>query len=195
MERFHFYPTPLAGLKLIERTILEDGRGFFSRFFCETTLQQLGMKPIMQINHTLTKKTGTVRGLHFQHPPHSEIKIVSCLRGTVIDVAVDLRKGSPTFLQWYSVELSAENHRSLFIPEGFAHGFQTLTADCELIYLHTANYSPSHESALNPLDPKLAIQWPLEICEISDRDKSHPMIRNDYEGIVISIDSNTLFIS
>lgn len=183
MERFHFHPTPLHGLTIIERTLLEDNRGFLSRFFCDESLAQLGMKPIKQINHTGTKQAGTIRGMHFQHAPHAEIKIVSCLKGKVFDVAVDLRANSPTFLQWFATELSAENHHSLYIPEGFAHGFQTLTNDCELIYLHTAEYSPNHESALNPLDPKLAITWPDPISEISARDQNHPMINSDFKGI------------
>jgi dTDP-4-dehydrorhamnose 3,5-epimerase len=141
------------------------------------------MKPIKQINHTGTKQAGTIRGMHFQHAPHAEIKIVSCLKGKVFDVAVDLRANSPTFLQWFATELSAENHHSLYIPEGFAHGFQTLTNDCELVYLHTAEYSPNHESALNPLDPKLAITWPDLISEISARDQNHPMINSHFKGI------------
>lgn len=145
----------------------------------------IGMKPIQQINHTLTKKAGAVRGMHFQHQPSAEIKIVSCLKGRVLDVAVDLRAGSPTLLQWFAVELSDENKKSLFIPEGFAHGFQTLTEDCELLYLHTANYSAQHESALNPLDPLLSIKWPLGITEISARDQTHPMLDSGFTGIKI----------
>lgn len=185
MERFRFHPTPLSGLTVIERTSIEDGRGFLSRFFCQQSMETLGMKPIRQINHTLTRKAGTIRGMHFQRPPAAEIKVVSCLRGHILDIAVDLRAGSPTFLQWFSAELSAENKRSMFIPEGFAHGFQTLTDDCELVYLHTENYSPEHESALNPLDPKLSIHWPIPITEISNRDSNHPMLDHGFKGISI----------
>jgi len=183
LERFHLHPTPLSGLTIIERTRLEDSRGYLSRFFCQQTMAALGMKPIQQINHTLTKKAGAVRGMHFQHPPAAEIKIVSCLRGRILDVAVDLRANSPTFLQCFSAELTAENQHSLFIPEGFAHGFQTLTEDCELLYLHSANYSPQHEAALNPLDPRLAISWPLPVTEISARDEAHPMLDSGFKGI------------
>lgn len=185
MERFRFHPTPLSGLTVIERTRIQDSRGFLSRFFCMETLQPLGMKPIQQINQTLTKKAGAIRGLHFQHPPESEIKIVSCLQGRILDVAVDLRADSPTFLTWYATELSAENNLSLYIPEGFAHGFQTLTEDCELLYLHTANYSSTHEAGLNPLDPALAIRWPLAVAEISARDRSHPMLNSEFRGITL----------
>lgn len=183
MERFRFHPTPITGLTVIERTRIQDDRGFLSRFFCMKTLQSLGMKPIQQINHTLTKKAGAIRGLHFQYPPESEIKIVSCLHGRILDVAVDLRADSPTFLNWYATELSPENNLSFYIPEGFAHGFQTLTEDCELLYLHSACYSPQYEAALNPLDPRLAITWPLVVTEISARDQAHPMLDSDFKGI------------
>lgn len=183
MERFRFHPTPLAGLTVIERTRLEDSRGFLSRFFCQETMATLDMKPIQQINHTLTRKAGAIRGMHFQQPPVAEIKIVSCLHGRILDVAVDLRADSPTFLQWFSTELSAENQLSLYIPEGFAHGFQTLSDDCELLYLHSACYSPQHEAALNPLDPRLAIAWPLAVTEISARDQGHPMLDSGFKGI------------
>lgn len=183
MERFRFHPTPLSGLTVIERARIEDNRGFLSRFFCKQTMATLGIKPIQQINQTLTRKAGAIRGMHFQHPPAAEIKIVSCLQGRILDVAVDLRADSPTFLQWFAAELSAENQQSLFIPEGFAHGFQTLTEDCELLYLHSTCYSPQHEAALNPLDPRLAIAWPLAVSEISARDQAHPMLDSGFKGI------------
>lgn len=183
MERFTFHPTPLSGLTVIERIRIEDNRGFLSRLFCQETIAKLGMKPIQQINHTLTKKAGALRGMHFQHPPAAEIKIVSCLQGCIFDIAVDLRADSPTFLQWFGAELSAENQQSLLIPEGFAHGFQTLTENCELLYLHSASYSPQHEAALNPLDPRLSITWPLPVSEISARDQAHPMLDSGFKGI------------
>jgi dTDP-4-dehydrorhamnose 3,5-epimerase len=140
-------------------------------------------KQIAQINHTLTRRKGVVRGLHFQYPPHAEMKIVSCLRGEIYDVAVDLRVGSPTFLHWHAEVLSAENRRSLMIPEGFAHGFQALTNDCEIIYLHSTLYQPAAEGALNATDPLLAIAWPLEITEMSDRDRNHPLLSDEFKGI------------
>ena len=121
--------------------------------------------------------------MHFQLPPHAETKLVSCLRGEIFDVAVDLRKNSPTFLQCHGEVLSESNHRSLLIPEGFAHGFQALSDDCELIYLHTAAYEASAEGALNAIDQRLAIAWPMVITEISDRDRRHPMLAADFEGI------------
>jgi dTDP-4-dehydrorhamnose 3,5-epimerase len=139
----------------------------------------------MQINHTLTAKRGTVRGLHFQYPPHAEIKIVSCLHGEVFDVAVDLRQGSPTFLHWHAEILSANNHRTLLIPEGYAHGFQTLAEDCELLYFHTSAYQPGAESGLNAQDPALNIHWPEAVIELSSRDLAHPYITADFVGVAV----------
>lgn len=184
MARFDFIGTPLAGLKLIQRKPIEDGRGFLSRFFCVEEFKNVGLnKNISQINHTLTRKMGAVRGLHYQKPPYAETKIVSCLKGEIFDIAVDIRKGSPTFMHWHGEILSAQNQRSLLIPEGFAHGFQTLTEDCELIYLHTALYAKEAEGALNVADPRLNIHWPLAITELSDRDRLHPIITLEFEGI------------
>jgi dTDP-4-dehydrorhamnose 3,5-epimerase len=181
---FDFINTPLEGLTLIQRKMNEDNRGFFSRFFCSEEYAALGLtENIVQINHTKTIRGGTVRGLHFQRPPHSEIKIVSCVRGEVFDVVVDIRKGSKTFLQWHGETLSEDNYRSLFIPRGFAHGFQALGNDCELIYLHSAPYQQSSEGALNVSDPRLSISWPLSIVDLSERDSSHSFISDDFEGL------------
>lgn len=186
MSRFDFIPTPLAGLILVQRKAIEDHRGFLSRFYCDEEFRAVGItKPIAQINHTLTRQRGAVRGLHFQHPPHAEAKLVSCLKGEILDVAVDLRHDSPTFLQWHGAILSAANRKSLLIPEGYAHGFQALTEDCELIYLHTATYHPQAEGALNVADPKLNITWPLPIDDLSDRDRNHTFISSDFQGIVL----------
>lgn len=184
MARFDFISTPLDGLTLVQRKAIEDQRGFLSRFYCADEFREAGLyKPIAQINHTLTRSKGAVRGLHFQYSPHAEAKLVSCLQGEIFDVAVDLRCGSPTFLQWHGVKLSALNRQSLLIPEGFAHGFQTLTEDCELIYLHTASYQPEAEGALNVTDPKIGITWPLTIADLSERDRNHKLIEQDFQGI------------
>jgi dTDP-4-dehydrorhamnose 3,5-epimerase len=186
MSRFDIIPTPLSGLKLVQRKAIEDQRGFLSRFYCAEEFAEAGIsKPIAQINHTLTKKAGAVRGLHFQHSPHAETKMVSCLRGEIWDVAVDLRSGSPTFLQWHGEILSATNRKSLLIPEGYAHGFQALSEDCELIYLHTAAYHPEAEGALNVADPRLGISWHMPVEDLSERDRSHPFISPEYQGIVL----------
>ena len=143
----------------------------------------INKKKICQINRTLTRKKGAVRGLHFQKPPHAETKIVSCLKGKVWDVVVDLREGSSTFLSYHAVELSADNHKSYLIPEGFAHGFQTLTSDCELLYFHTAEYNKYSEGAINAIDSKIGIEWPKKITEVSERDKNHLMLDDNFKGI------------
>ncbi|MBK1621333.1 dTDP-4-dehydrorhamnose 3,5-epimerase [Lamprobacter modestohalophilus] len=190
MSRFSIRPTAIQGLSLIQHHPLGDERGYLERLFCTQELQAIiGQRAILQINHTFTAKASTLRGLHFQHPPHAEMKLVSCLRGEVFDIAVDLRQGSPTFLHWHAEHLSAYNHRTLAIPEGFAHGFQTLTADCELLYLHTAAYQPDAEDGLNALDPTLAIHWPLPISERSARDQAHAPITAAFIGLDAGLDA------
>lgn len=184
VSRFDFHDTPLGGLKLVQRKPIDDARGFFARLFCAEEFRAAGLdKPIAQINYTLTRSKGAVRGLHFQHPPHAETKLVSCCAGSVFDVAVDLRTDSPTFLRWHAEILSVENRRSLLIPAGYAHGFQTLTDDCELLYLHTASFHAAAEGALNIADPALAIDWPLPVTEVSERDRAHPFLDKQFLGI------------
>ena len=184
MGRFTVRDLPLPGLKLVERQRLGDHRGFLARLFCAEELAEAGWtRPIAQINHTMTARKGTLRGLHFQHPPHAEMKLVSCIRGEVWDVAVDLRAESPGFLAWHAERLSAENGQALLIPEGFAHGFQALTDDAELLYCHSAAYAPEVEGGLNPLDPRLAIAWPLEVSEMSERDRAHPLLDAGFAGV------------
>jgi dTDP-4-dehydrorhamnose 3,5-epimerase len=184
LSRFTVTDLPLAGLKLIERQCLGDSRGFLSRLFCVEELAAAGWnKQIAQINHTFTGQCGTVRGMHYQHPPHAEMKLVSCIQGEVWDVAIDLRACSPTFLHWHAEELSTENNRALLIPEGFSHGFQTLSDDVTLLYCHTAAHSPEAEAGLNAQDPRLAITWPLEITKLSVRDTKHPLIDMEFKGV------------
>ena len=177
-------PQPLQGLFLIETAAFEDHRGAFARLFCAEELAALGMKPIVQINHSLTRAPGAVRGLHFQRPPRAEAKLVRCLRGRVLDVAVDLRAGSPTYLQWHAVELSAANRLAVFLPRGFAHGFQALEAGCELLYLHDQAYSPEFEGGLRFDDPALGIAWPLPVADLSARDAGHPLLSTLSGGFV-----------
>jgi len=184
--RFDLLPTPLADLRVLQRKPLGDSRGYLERMFCLQELEEiLASQHIAQINHTLTASRGTVRGMHFQRPPHAETKFVSCLRGEVFDVAVDLRRDSPTFLRWHGEILSADNHRTLVIPEGFAHGFQTLCDDCEMLYLHTDAYHAEAEGGVNALDPRLSIDWRLPVERLSARDASHPMLNNDFSGIAL----------
>ena len=184
MSRFTVTDLPLAGLRRVRRQRLGDTRGFLARLFCAEELLSAGWtKQIVQINHTYSAKRGTVRGMHFQRPPHAEMKLVSCVRGEVLDVAVDLRIGSPTFLHWHAEPLSAENGCALLIPEGFAHGFQAMTDDVELLYCHSAAYAATAEGGLNANDPRLGIAWPQTITELSARDAAHPLLTSEFEGV------------
>jgi len=176
--------TPIEGVLMAETSRFTDKRGAFARLFCEHDLAStLGGSHIVQVNHSLTRKPGAVRGMHFQHAPHAEMKMVRCLRGRVWDVAVDLRNDSPTFLQWHGVELSAVNDRMIVIPEGCAHGFQVLEADSELLYLHTAFYTPDAEGGVRFDDPTIGIDWPLDVTDLSERDQSHPLIDDTFTGL------------
>jgi dTDP-4-dehydrorhamnose 3,5-epimerase len=184
VSRFELQETPLAGLRVVRRQSVADERGYFSRFFCAQELAAAGfVLPIAQINHTFTKRRGAVRGLHYQNPPHAEDKFISCLRGEIFDVAVDLRRDSPTFLRWHGAVLSAANMTSLLVPQGFAHGFQTLSDDCELLYLHSRPFTPSAEASLNARDPLVAIEWPLPFSDISARDAARAFIARDFVGV------------
>lgn len=184
--RFDILEMPIRGLRLLQRKPIGDDRGYLERVFCSDELRALvSEKNIVQINRTLTIKCGTVRGMHFQYPPHAETKFVSCLNGEVFDVAVDLRQGSPTFLLWHAEILSGDNHKTFVIPEGFAHGFQTLTKDCEMLYLHTAVYRADAEGGLSAKDPRLAIRWPLPIAEQSIRDSAHPALPENFHGLAL----------
>lgn len=185
-NRLEIVDTPLSGLRLILRKPMGDNRGYFERLFCSGELQTLlAGKGICQINHSLTIKRGSVRGMHFQHPPHAEIKIVSCIKGAVFDVAVDLRRNSATFMKWHAEVLTAENHASLFIPEGFAHGFQTLEDNSELLYFHTSEYTPTAEDGFNLKALIPGIQWPEEIVDFSSRDACLPHLGLDFIGLTI----------
>ena len=184
MSRLETSDTTLAGLKLVRRQRLGDARGFLSRLFCADELAAAGWRrPIAQVNHTFTARQGTVRGLHFQHAPHAETKLVTCLRGEVWDVAVDVRQGSPTFLRWHALHLSAENALALLIPAGFAHGFQSLSEDVEMLYIHDAAYASQAEAGLNPSDERLAVDWPLPITELSARDRGHVAVTDGFKGV------------
>lgn len=186
MSRFNFISTPLPGLQCVENLRLEDHRGYLSRLFCADEFSAAGAAiSVAQINQTLTRCKGAVRGMHYQLPPFAETKLVICIRGRVFDVAVDLRARSPTFLCWHGEILSSDNRRALAIPQGFAHGFQTLDADCELLYLHSAPYRPEMERALNACDPRLGITWPLPIADMSERDRGHAVLTEEFAGIVI----------
>lgn len=176
---------PLKNACLIEPEPVSDHRGQFSRIFCKSELSKiLGHdKEIVQINHSINKKKGALRGMHFQYPPKAEVKIVSCINGAVFDVMIDLRKNSKTFLNWHGEILTKENQKMMFIPEGFAHGFQVLEQKSELLYFHTEFYSPDHEGSIRYNDPAINISWPLDISEISEKDKKHSFLDDKFSGI------------
>ena len=176
-------PTPIPGLMTADATPYVDARGAFARLYCERELSELiGPRRIVQINQSRTLAVGAVRGMHYQHPPHAEMKLVRCLKGRVWDVAVDLRMHSSTFLCWHAEELTAENGRMMVMPEGFAHGFQVIEPS-ELLYLHTAFYQPGAEGALRYDDPRLAISWPLDVTDLSERDAKHPLVDSNFLGL------------
>jgi dTDP-4-dehydrorhamnose 3,5-epimerase len=178
-------PTAIPGLNIADTTTRSDSRGAFTRLFCQAELASLlGSRQVVQINQSCTTTVGAIRGLHYQYPPHAEMKLVRCLKGRVWDVAVDIRVGSPTFLQWHAEELSQANERMMVIPEGFAHGFQALEPDSELLYLHTAFYSPQAEGGLRYDDPRVTIRWPLEVSDISSRDTSHAYLEPSWSGVM-----------
>jgi len=184
MSAFTISSSPLAGLMMIERPLMADSRGSFRRLFCARELPEaFGSSGPVQLNHSFTAAAGCVRGMHFQYPPHAETKLVSCVAGAVFDVAVDLRDGSPTFLQWFGTRLDAVNNRSLLIPRGFAHGFQSLTDNCQMVYAHGEYYETAGEGAINPLDPAISIDWPVAVSSMSDRDRSHPLIDRVFVGV------------
>lgn len=185
-QSFDIRATQLPEVLLLQRRQQADARGWFERMYSSDELATLlGTGFIAQINHTLTRRKATVRGLHYQVSPSAEAKIITCLRGSVFDVAVDLRRGSPTFLQWHAETLRGVDQRSLLIPEGFAHGFQALEDDCELLYFHSAPYDPAAERGVRADDSRVGIAWPLQVEHLSDRDTSHPLLEPAFEGIVL----------
>jgi len=178
--------TSLAGVYTVESFVITDQRGLFFRFFCEKKLAEImGSRHIQQINYSVTHEVGTVRGFHYQYPPHAEMKLIRCLKGRVWDVVLDLRESSATFLQWHAEELSANNEKMMIVPEGCAHGFQVLDTNSELLYLHTNFYSPEAEGGIHVLDPIFSIDWPLPINDLSEKDNSHAFINEHFSGIVL----------
>ena len=182
MMRVH--PTPLAGLAVIETDPFADDRGRFERLFCERELAALDpAMHVAQVNLSTTFEAGTIRGMHFQRAPAAEGKLIRCLRGRVYDVAVDVRAGSPTFLKWHALELDADAPLQVFLPAGFAHGFQALTPEVQLLYLHTQRWNPGLEATLRHDDPALAIRWPLPVGTVSRKDREAGLIDAGFEGV------------
>lgn len=172
-----FAPTPLAGAFLVELERLADERGFFARSYCEDEFRRHGLPPALaQCNVSWNRRRGTLRGLHYQAAPHEEAKLVRCTRGAIWDVIVDLRAGSPTRWRWHAAELNAENRLAFYVPEGFAHGFQTLADDTEVLYQMSEFYHPELARGLRWDDPKLGIRWPLAEAIVSERDRSYALL-------------------
>jgi dTDP-4-dehydrorhamnose 3,5-epimerase len=168
-----FTETRLKGAFILDLERREDDRGFFARAFCRREFAEKGLEPaIAQVNVAYNKRKGTVRGLHFQYPPHAEAKLVRATRGAILDVIVDLRPESPTFLKTFTVELSADDHRALYVPGRFAHGYQALEDGTETSYQASEFYTPAAEGGLSPFDPRLALKWPLPVTIISSKDSA-----------------------
>ena len=169
-----FIETALKGAYIIKLDPKGDKRGSFTRIFCEKELAEIGFdKRIVQINHSITEEKGTLRGMHYQVGVASEIKIIRVIKGSVYDVIVDMRPDSDTFLKWTSSNLSKDSPQILYVPEGFAHGFQTLSQDVEMIYQHSSFYDPNSERGFPYDDPKIRISWPLPVSVVSERDSNH----------------------
>lgn len=170
-----FESTRLAGAYVIEVERIEDDRGFFARAWCQREVAEQGLNPrVAQCNVSFNRERGTLRGMHYQVEPYREVKVVRCIRGAIWDAIVDLRPDSPTFKRWIGVELTAENRRALYVPEGFAHGYQTLAADSEVFYQVSEFYQPGSEAGLRWNDPAIGIEWPLEPTAMSAKDRAHP---------------------
>jgi dTDP-4-dehydrorhamnose 3,5-epimerase len=179
-DNVRFLPTNLEGATLLEIEPLHDQRGFFARAFCEREFAQHGLEThFVQHSISHTSARASIRGLHFQKGPASEVKLVSCQRGAIMDVIVDLRQNSPTYRQWQGFELTADTHNSLYIPKGFAHGFQTLTDNVEVHYLISAFYVPEAAAGYRYDDPAFSITWPLPVSIVSEKDLSWPDFADD----------------
>ncbi len=171
--------TALAGAKVLDIEARQDSRGFFARVFCTREFAAAGLDPVvMQGNVSFNDRKGTLRGLHFQYPPHAETKLVRCTRGAILDVIVDLRPESPTFLQHISVELTADNRRALYVPRRFAHGYQVLEDNTEVMYLTGEFYVPGSEGGVRYDDARLGISWALPAGDMSDKDLAWPQLQH-----------------
>ena len=172
-----FTPTPLAGSCVVALDRREDERGFFARSFCVDEFAAHGLPTqVLQCNVSFNRLRGTLRGMHYQRSPLGEAKLVRCTRGAIFDVMVDLRPESPTCCRWFGAELTAENGTALFIPEGFAHGFQTLADDSEVFYQMFNRYSPEHAAGVRWDDPAFGIEWPLAVSSMAERDRNYPLL-------------------
>lgn len=179
-----FRPLPLAGAYLIEYEPRRDDRGFFARVFCAETFSKQGLVDrFVQTNHSMSLRRGIIRGLHYQRPPRAEAKLLRCLRGAVQDVMVDLRRVSPTFLQWHSEVLRADDLKAVYVPPGFAHGYQALDDNSAVTYDASAPYTPELESAIRYDDPRLQIKWEVSEVIVSPKDATTPHLPADFAGV------------
>ena len=185
---FDFHEAPIEGVYICTRKPHNDPRGSFTRMYC--LAEFLSVSPnssIAHVNHSSTSAKGTIRGIHFQHPPQDEVKCVSCLVGKVFDVVVDIRSDSPTFLRWFGIELSSNNDLGVIVPNGVAHGYQTLEDNTSILYFVNKPYCKNAEDGINPFDPIVNIMWPAQCTGLSERDKNRPFIdKLDFRGIELS---------
>ena len=183
MKKFLEIQLDCDDIRCYQRILSSDSRGEFSRLFSSEELASMGWnESVTQVNISQTIKAGTIRGLHYQDAPYAEKKLITCVSGEIQDYVVDIRPNSKNYLKTYSIKLTSVNNLSLMVPEGFAHGFQALTNDVVLIYLHSTAYKPEFERGLNMLDPMLQIDFLIPVSDVSDRDKSHPFIGSRREG-------------
>lgn len=181
-----FNATKLPGAFTIDVQPFQDSRGFFTRTFCEKEFGEQGLvQHFVQANHSGTQGKAVIRGMHFQNTPFCEVKLVKCVQGSVFDVIIDLRAGSATFLQWFGAELSAENKQMMYVPAGFAHGFQSLSDYSEITYMVSAFYNKESEGGIKYNDPKVNIEWPLPVSLVSDKDMKIPWIDNNFKGVIL----------
>ena len=181
-----FNPAKLNGAFTIDVQPFEDKRGFFTRIFCEREFGEHNLvQHFVQANHSGTHGKGVIRGLHFQHAPFCEVKLVKCVQGAIFDVIVDVRAGSPTFLQWFGAELTAENKRMMYVPAGFAHGFQSLSDYSEITYMVSNFYNKESESGIRYNDAAVNVGWPLPVSLVSDKDQAIPLVDNNFAGVIL----------
>jgi dTDP-4-dehydrorhamnose 3,5-epimerase len=181
-----FNPLDLKGAFTIDVEPFQDNRGFFTRTFCEKEFAAHNLvQHFVQANHSGTQGTGVIRGMHFQHAPYCEVKLVKCVQGSIFDVIIDVRAGSPTYLQWFGAELSAENKRMMYVPGGFAHGFQTLSEYSEITYMVSEFYNKESEGGVKYDDPVVNIKWPLPVSLVSDKDMKIPPVSESFTGVIL----------
>lgn len=189
----NFGNTIFDNVFIIHQTPKSDKRGDLIRLYCKNEMNEFGInRDIVQINQTNTIKKGTFRGFHYQNPPFCETKIIQCMRGKILDIIIDLRQNSPTFLKHFTVELSGNEYIAIIIGEGFAHGFQTLSDNVQMLYMHTEFYKADAEAGLRYDDDRLGIKLPLEVTEISERDMNHHVIDEGFKGIYLNDNKNEL---